>query len=117
MELYRPFMAMPSASNDLQVGGKYTARMEAKDGNFGFDLGGTYTEFIDGKKLTFKLDDGRDVTASFTANGNVTHVSVVFDAEDISPVEMQKGGWQLYSTTLKSIPKETNDHLQRWRNI
>ncbi|MCB0415286.1 MAG: SRPBCC domain-containing protein [Bdellovibrionales bacterium] len=28
----------PTASNELKVGGKYSARMEAKDGSFGFDL-------------------------------------------------------------------------------
>lgn len=28
----------PSAAVDLQVGGTYNARMEAKDGSFGFDL-------------------------------------------------------------------------------
>ena len=29
---------------DLQVGGKLTSRMEAKDGSFGFDFSGTYTK-------------------------------------------------------------------------
>ena len=29
----------PRAENDLRVGGKYAARMEAKDGSFGFDFG------------------------------------------------------------------------------
>ena len=28
----------PLASNDLKVGGRYLARMEAKDGSFGFDF-------------------------------------------------------------------------------
>jgi len=28
----------PTAVNDVKVGGKYTARMEAKDGSFGFDF-------------------------------------------------------------------------------
>ncbi len=30
----------PHAENDLRVGGKFVARMEAKDGSFGFDFGG-----------------------------------------------------------------------------
>ena len=34
----------PSATNDLRVGGKFTARMEAKDGSMGFDFAGIYTE-------------------------------------------------------------------------
>ena len=28
----------PSASNDMKIGGKYLARMEAKDGSFGFEF-------------------------------------------------------------------------------
>jgi uncharacterized protein YndB with AHSA1/START domain len=36
----------PSASNDLVKEGKFSFRMEAKDGSFGFDLEGVY-EVID----------------------------------------------------------------------
>lgn len=34
----------PKAENDLREGGKFSSRMEAKDGSMGFDFGGTYTE-------------------------------------------------------------------------
>ena len=34
----------PRATNDLRIGGKFTARMEAKDGSMGFDFEGTYGE-------------------------------------------------------------------------
>jgi uncharacterized protein YndB with AHSA1/START domain len=33
-----------SAENNLRVGGKYKARMEAKDKSFGFDFEATYDE-------------------------------------------------------------------------
>lgn len=33
-----PSWHCPTASNDLKVGGKYIARMEAKDGSSGFDF-------------------------------------------------------------------------------
>ncbi|RYG00469.1 MAG: polyketide cyclase, partial [Chitinophagaceae bacterium] len=33
----------PKAENDLRTGGVFSTRMEAKDGSFGFDFGGTYT--------------------------------------------------------------------------
>ncbi len=49
----------PKAANDLKVGGKYSARMEAKDGSFGFDFEATYDEVIDQKKITYTMDDGR----------------------------------------------------------
>src|SRR5690349_723325 len=32
------------AENDLRTGGTFVSRMEAKDGSFGFDFGGTYDE-------------------------------------------------------------------------
>lgn len=32
----------PKAENNLKVGGKYFARMEAKDGSFGFDFEAIY---------------------------------------------------------------------------
>jgi uncharacterized protein YndB with AHSA1/START domain len=37
-----PSWHCPSASNDLKVGGNYAARMEAKDGSFGFDFEAIY---------------------------------------------------------------------------
>lgn len=40
----------PSAANDLRVGGKYTARMEAKDSSFGFDFEAYYNVVIVHKK-------------------------------------------------------------------
>ncbi len=36
----------PHSTVDLQVGGTFSSRMEAKNGSFGFDFGGTYTTFI-----------------------------------------------------------------------
>ena len=33
-----------SATVDLRVGGNFSSRMEAKDGSFGFDFAGTYTQ-------------------------------------------------------------------------
>lgn len=36
----------PWATNDMKVGGRYVARMEAKDGSFGFDFEGIYNEVV-----------------------------------------------------------------------
>lgn len=49
----------PSATNDLRVGGKYAARMEAKDGSFGFDFEAVYDEVVEQKKITYTMGDGR----------------------------------------------------------
>lgn len=84
----------PSASNDLRVGGKMLARMEAKDGSFGFDFEGTYDEVEFNQSLVYTMPDKRNVRVAFEEIGNQTHVTVVFDAENMNPVEMQRQGWQ-----------------------
>ncbi|XVJ69221.1 MAG: hypothetical protein HEQ39_05885 [Rhizobacter sp.] len=35
-----------AASVDLRPGGKFSSRMEAKDGSFGFDFAGEYTKVV-----------------------------------------------------------------------
>ena len=41
-----PSWHCPSAENDMRIGGKYKARMEAKDGSFGFDFEAVYTKLM-----------------------------------------------------------------------
>lgn len=84
----------PHAANDLRVGGVYKARMEAKDGSFGFDFEAVYDEVTPGKTYTYTLGDGRKATTTLEDLGNRTRVTVSFDAETMNPVEMQKQGWQ-----------------------
>ena len=43
----------PTASNELKVGGRYVARMEAKDGSFGFEFDATYTELNEGQSFRY----------------------------------------------------------------
>lgn len=89
-----PSWHCPFASNDMRVGGKYVARMEAKDGSFGFDLEAIYNEIIEGKSFTFTLPDGRQVDALFEKDGIQTVVTITFDPENENPPEFQKAGWQ-----------------------
>lgn len=91
----------PRAVNDLTVGGKYGARMEAKDGSFGFDFEAIYNEVIDQKKLTYTMEDGRKVTTDFEKVGDKTKVTTVFDAEMENSEEMQKAGWQAILNNFK----------------
>ncbi len=91
----------PAATNDLKAGGKYSARMEAKDGSFGFDFEGTYEEVVAQKKLVYALADGRRVSTTFEAQGDSTKVITVFDAEKQNPEEMQKDGWQAILNNFK----------------
>ena len=91
----------PKASNDLRVGGKYYARMEAKDGSFGFDFEAIYDEVIDQQQLTYTMGDGRQATTTFQTLGDKTDVTTTFDAENTNPVEMQKAGWQAILDNFK----------------
>lgn len=85
---------VPRAENDLHVGGKFTCRMEAKDGSSGFDFGGTYTAVEVNKKIEYVMDDGRKVSVEFVDEGGQTKVTESFDPENENTVELQKAGWQ-----------------------
>ncbi len=84
----------PFAENDLRVGGSFKTRMQAKDGSFGFDFGGTYTSLKEKESYEYEMEDGRKVTLNFTAGPTATIVREIFDAESENPREMQKSGWQ-----------------------
>ncbi len=91
----------PKAESDLREGGKFSARMEAKDGSFGFDFGGTYTKVVTGKILGYVMSDGRKVEVMFADKGGKTHILETFDAESENPVEMQRAGWQSIMDNFK----------------
>lgn len=97
----------PWATNDLRVGGTYCARMEAKDGSFGFELSATYTALTPGEGFTYMLEDGRVVTTTFTPEGTGTRVTTTFDAETQNPVEMQRAGWQAILNNFKTYAETT----------
>lgn len=84
----------PNAENDLRPGGRYRARMEAKDGSFGFDFEGVYDEVADREALAFTLGDGRKVRTVFEAGSGSTRVVTTFDAEQVNTVDRQRQGWQ-----------------------
>ncbi len=96
----------PAASNDMRVGGKYLARMEAKDGSFGFDFEATYNEIVDGEKFTYVMTDNRVVNAIFKDLGDKTEVTITFEAENENPVGMQQSGWQSILDNFKKYTEQ-----------
>lgn len=84
----------PRASNDLKIGGTFSYRMEAKDGSFGFDLNGTYTNVKPLELIEYSLEDNRKVSILFESKDNETHIIQTFEAENQNPLEMQQFGWQ-----------------------
>lgn len=93
----------PSASNDLTPGGRFTYRMEARDGSVGFDLGGVYEVVIPNDRLRYRLDDGRLVHVLLVAEANETQTRLVelFETETMNPPELQKQGWQAILNNFK----------------
>ena len=92
----------PSAEIDLSVGGKHWARMEARDGSFGFDFEGVYEEIKPQEIISLVLDDGRKVRATFSDIEGATIVETVFEAESENPIEMQRDGWQAILDNFKA---------------
>lgn len=78
---------------DLRVGGQFCSRMEAKDGSFGFDFAGTYTNIVPNRLIEYSFGD-RKATVEFVEGADGVTVRVSFDAEETHPVEQQRAGWQ-----------------------
>lgn len=84
----------PKAANDLRKGGAFSYTMAARDGSFSFDFGGTYDEVIENQLIAYTMEDGRKAKVVFKAKGGRTEVVETFEAEQMNPNEMQRGGWQ-----------------------
>ena len=78
---------------DLRVGGAFSSRMEAKDGSFGFDFAGTYTQVIPQQLLEYSFGD-RSAKVEFLDAPDGVNVRVTFDAEETHSIEQQQQGWQ-----------------------
>lgn len=94
------------AENDLRKGGKFVSRMEAKDGSMGFDFSGVYDDVIPNTRITYTLEDDRKVDILFEDNGEETHITQTFEAENENPVEMQRDGWQAIMNNFKKYTEE-----------
>ena len=84
----------------LKVGGAYFARMEAKDGSFGFDFEANYTEVTLGSSFTYTFG-GRNCSVELKEDNDATQTTVTFDPETENPVEMQQQGWQAILNNFK----------------
>ncbi|MBK8944430.1 MAG: SRPBCC family protein [Ignavibacteriae bacterium] len=96
----------PSTENDLRVGGKFSSRMEAKDGSFGFDFWGIYDEVIPQKKISYTMGDGRKAITDFEQQNDEIKITTIFDAESENSIELQKFGWQSILNNFKKLVEE-----------
>lgn len=82
------------ATVDLREGGTFSSRMEAKDGSFGFDFAGTYTQIVPQSFIAYAFGDRTGEVAFQAVGTQAVTVRVTFDAEDTHSVEQQRQGWQ-----------------------
>lgn len=79
---------------DLREGGRFSARMEAKDGSEGFDFEATYTRIVPHELIEFRMKDGRDMVVAFTQAADGVLVKETFEAETENDPDVQRQGWQ-----------------------
>ncbi|MFT3720971.1 SRPBCC family protein [Pseudorhodoferax sp.] len=84
----------PRASVDLREGGRFSTRMEARDGSEGFDFEGIYTRVEPQRLIEYTMNDQRRVRVEFQASAGGTTVRETFDADDTYTPEQQREGWQ-----------------------
>ncbi len=92
----------PRAEVDLREGGRFSSRMEARDGSAGFDFTGTYTCVVPHARIEYAMEDGRKVAVAFIDNGDGTvTVREAFDPEGTHTREQQRAGWQAILDNFK----------------
>jgi uncharacterized protein YndB with AHSA1/START domain len=82
-----------AASVDLRPGGKFSSRMEAKDGSFGFDFAGEYTCVRPCELIEYRFGE-RTAKVEFVQQSDGVRVTVSFDPETVHPEAQQLEGWQ-----------------------
>lgn len=87
--------------NELRVGGTFKNYLSAKNGSFGFDFAGTYTEIVAQERIAFAMTDGRRVTIEFVKVADGINVIESFEPESENPAEIQRAGWQAFLDNFK----------------
>ena len=92
----------PKAENNLQVGGKFSYTMAAKDESFSFNFWGNYDLIKTNEQIDITMGDGRKWTIQFSKIGNETKIVEVFEAEKENTIELQRNGWQAILLNFKN---------------
>ena len=79
---------------DLREGGRFSSRMEARDGSEGFDFEGTYTRVVPNSVIEYRMSDDREVKVEFVERPDGILVRESFEIENENPPEVQRQGWQ-----------------------
>ena len=81
--------------------------MAARDGSMSFDFEGVYTKIEKYKLIEYTLNDGRKVSINFSGHGSEIKLEETFDAENIHPIEVQRGGWQAILNNFKKYTESS----------
>ena len=99
----------PRAAINLEIGGTFNYRMEAKDGSMGFDFEGVFTKIVPNDSIHFKLEDERVVTVDFIKTAKGVRIVESFEAEDENSADQQKQGWQnILNNFKKHVESKSN---------
>ncbi|NND92206.1 MAG: ATPase [Granulosicoccus sp.] len=82
-----------SATVDLRVGGRFSSRMEARDGSRGFDFEGTYMKIVPKELIECSIGD-RSLIVEFIEDADRVTVRETFEAESTHTIDQQRDGWQ-----------------------
>ena len=97
------------AWNNPEAIKQFTARMEARDGSFGFDFEGTYTRIAPRQLIEYRIADGRAVKVEFAEQPDGVLVRETFEAETENTLEMQPEGWQaILDSFARHVEKEAS---------
>lgn len=87
----------PVANNDLRPGGKFSYRMQARNGSMGFDFEGEYTGVIPHSLIEYRMGEGpeeRRVRVDFESENGRTLIRETFTPDNTYTPDQQKEGWQ-----------------------
>lgn len=91
----------PRATIDLSIGGKFSYRMEARDGSIGFDFEGSFVRIEPMRLIEYELGDQRRVSIEFSETERGVRVVETFEAEDQNAADQQRDGWQSILNNFK----------------
>lgn len=101
----------PKANQNFTENGKFSFRMEAKDGSMGFDFAGRYIKIEEYKLIRYLLQDSRRVDVKFKEADGKVILTEDFEAESKHTVEIERIGWQSILDNFKKYIEGLNKNI------
>jgi len=105
------------ADVDLRVGGTLIYHMASKDGKYGFDFSGTFTDLELNKLAAYTLEDGRKVRVEFAVEDDQVGIKQYFEPESQNPPDFQQKGWQAILDNFKKYSEGNPSDVMRFETI